>query len=98
MKHESTTSLGSQIGNQLSGLQPAGESCPKRPKMQTSAGKVLASVFWNAQAIFVEKGRTLNSEYYTALLVHLKEEVARKEEKKCSFTKTMHHVTSQSQQ
>ena len=43
LKHGSTTSLQSQMGSQLS------ESCPKRPKMQTSAGKVLASVFWGAQ-------------------------------------------------
>ena len=57
----------------------AGESRPKWPKMQTSAGKVLASVFWNAQGIlfvdYLEKGRTINSEYYIALFVHLKEEI-----------------------
>ena len=29
----------------------AGESCLKRPKMQTSAGKVLTFIFWNAQHI-----------------------------------------------
>ena len=37
------------------------ESHPKRPKMPTSAGKVLASVFWDAQGIlfidYLEKGR-----------------------------------------
>ena len=42
----------------------AGKSRPKRPKTQTSAGKVLASVFWNAQGIlfidYLEKGRTIN--------------------------------------
>ena len=39
--------------NQLSAERTAsGESRPKRPKMQTSAGKVLASVFWDAKAIF----------------------------------------------
>ena len=46
----------------------AGESCPKRPKMQTSAGKVLASIFWDAQDIlfinYLEKGRTINREYH----------------------------------
>ena len=60
----------------------AGESHPKRPKIQTSAGKVLASIFWDTQVIFffnyLEKGRTINSEYYTALLVHFKEEIAKK--------------------
>ena len=58
------------------------ESCPKGPKMQTSAGKVLAFIFWDAQGIllidYLEKGRTINSEYYIALLVHLKEEIAKK--------------------
>ena len=40
--------------------------------MQTSAGKVLASVFWDAQGI------TIKSEYYIALFVRLKEEIAKK--------------------
>ena len=60
----------------------AGESYPKWPKMQTSAGKVLASVFWNVQGIlfidYLEKGRTINSEYHIALLVHLKEKITKK--------------------
>ena len=50
---------------------------------------------------YLEKGRTINSEYYIALLVCLKEEITKKwpqlSNKKCSFTKTMHHVTSRSQ-
>ena len=50
--------------------------------MQTSAGKVLASVFWDVQGIlfidYLEKERTINSEYYIALLVHLKEEITKK--------------------
>ena len=65
--------------------------------MQTSAGKVLASAFRDAQGIlfinYLEKGRTINNEYYIALLVRLKEEVTKKrpqmKKKKCSFTKTM---------
>ena len=78
----------------------AGESHPKRPKIQTSAGKVLASVFWDAQAIlfidYLEKGRAINSEYYIALLVRLKEEIAKKrpqmKKKRSSLTKAMHRV------
>ena len=50
--------------------------------MQTSAGKVLASEFWDAQSIlfidYLEKGRTINSKYI-ALLLHLKEEIAKKQ-------------------
>ena len=75
--------------------------------MQTSAGKVLASVYWDVQGIlfinYLKKGRTINSEYYIALLVHLKEEIAKKQpqmknKKKVLFTKTMYCVTTQSQQ
>ena len=61
----------------------AGESRPKQPKIQTSAGKVLGPVFWNVQGIlfinYLEKGRTINRKYYRALLVHLKEEIAKKQ-------------------
>ena len=59
----------------------ARESRPKRPKTQISGGKVLASVLWDDLGIlfivYLEKGRTLNSEYYIALLVRLKEEIAK---------------------
>ncbi|XP_018349932.1 PREDICTED: histone-lysine N-methyltransferase SETMAR-like [Trachymyrmex septentrionalis] len=57
----------------------AGESRPKRPKTQTSAGKVMASVFWDAHGIlfidYLEKGGRINSEYYMALLTRLKAEI-----------------------
>ena len=60
----------------------AGESRPKGPKTQASAGKVWASIFWDVQGIlfidYLEKGRIINSEYYIALLVHLKQEIAKK--------------------
>ena len=59
----------------------AGESCPKWPKMQTSAGKVLSSIFWDVQSIlffdYLEKGRIINSKYYIALLVLLKGKIAK---------------------
>lgn len=60
----------------------AGESRPKRPRTQQSAGKVLASIFWDAKGIifidYLEKGKTINSEYYMSLLTRLKEEIAAK--------------------
>ena len=60
----------------------AGESHPKWQKMQISAGKVLASIFWDVQGIlflnYLEKGRRHNSKYYMALLVHLMQEIAKK--------------------
>ena len=53
-----------------------------QPKTQISAGKVLATVFWDAQGIsfidYLEADRTINSEYHIALFVHLKEEIAKK--------------------
>ena len=45
--------------------------------------RFLGSVFWDALGIlfidYLEKGRTINSEYYITLLVHLKEEIAEKQ-------------------
>lgn len=44
-----------------------GESRPKRPKTQQLAGKVMASVFWDAHGIifidYLEKGKTITGEY-----------------------------------
>jgi [histone H3]-lysine36 N-dimethyltransferase SETMAR len=52
---------------------------PKRGKMQWSASKVVISVFWNARGIifidYLEKGQTINSEYYKALLERLNDEI-----------------------
>ena len=60
----------------------AGESIPKRPKTQQSAGKIMASVFWDAHGIlfidYLEKGKRINTEYYTALLDRLNEEIKKK--------------------
>ena len=50
--------------------------------MQQSAGKVMASVFWDAYGIisidYVEKGKYINSDHYIELLVRLKDEIAKK--------------------
>ena len=94
-----------ESNKQLSGPQQMKVVHPKQPKTQTSTSKVLASVFWDVKGIlfinYLEKGRTINSEYYIALLVHLKEEITKKrpqmKKKKYFFTKTMHHVISQLQ-
>lgn len=53
-----------------------GENTPRKFKRTISAGKVMASVFWDANGIllvdYLEKGRTINSEYYCALLDKLR--------------------------
>ncbi|KAF7280133.1 hypothetical protein GWI33_006389 [Rhynchophorus ferrugineus] len=59
-----------------------GEPAPKRGKIQQSAGKVMASVFWNVRGIifidYLEKGRTINSDHYIVLMDRLKDEIAKK--------------------
>ncbi|CAH2095031.1 unnamed protein product [Euphydryas editha] len=54
----------------------------KRGKTQQSAGKVMASVFWDAHGIifidYLGKEKNINSDYYIALLKHLKGEIVKK--------------------
>jgi histone-lysine N-methyltransferase SETMAR len=46
----------------------AGCSAPKKTSLVLSAGKVMASVFWDAEGIllidYLEKGKTITGEYY----------------------------------
>jgi hypothetical protein len=69
-----------------------------------SAGKVMASVFWDAEGIlfidYLEKGRTITGEYYSSLLTKLDEKFMRKDpackitkEKESSFIRTLHPPT-----
>jgi len=45
--------------------------------VQKSAGKVLASIFWDQDGIllidYLSKGQTINAKYYSSLLVQLKD-------------------------
>jgi hypothetical protein len=45
--------------------------------VQNSGGKVLASIFWDKDGIphiyYLPKGQTINTEYYSSLLVQLKD-------------------------
>ena len=58
------------------------DSAPKRLKMQKSAEKVMASVFWDAHGVtfidYLEKGRTTTGAYYAALLDRLVDEIRNK--------------------
>ena len=68
----------SESNQQLAEWTAAGKSRPKRPKMQTSTGKVLASIFCDTHSIlFINY--FINSKYYIALLVHLKEQITKKQ-------------------
>lgn len=59
-----------------------GESAPKKAKTVPSAGKVMASVFWDARGIifidYLQKGKTINGEYYANLLQRLSDEIKKK--------------------
>jgi len=58
-------------------------------RVQKSAGKVLASIFWDQDGIllidYLPKGQTINAENYSSLLVQLKDIL--KEKRRGKFTK-----------
>ena len=55
----------------------SGSHHPKKIRVQKFAGKVLASIFWDQDGIllihYLPKGQTINAEYYSSLLVQLKD-------------------------
>ena len=54
----------------------------KQVKSQRSAKKVMLPVFWDAKGIllidYLQKGKTINSEYYCSLLDQLDEKIREK--------------------
>jgi len=77
-----------QSNNQWSG-GIAAHPAPKKFRVQISAGKFLASIFWGQDGIslivYLPKGQTINAEYYASLLVQLKDIL--KEKRRGKFTK-----------
>jgi len=65
-----------QSNNQWSG-SIAAHHAPKKFRVQKSAGKVLSGIFWDQDSIllidYFPNGQTINAEYYTSLLVQLKD-------------------------
>ena len=59
---------------------------PKTFKRASSAGKVMASDFWDSQGVimidYLQQGRTINGAYYAAELRRLRQEIARKMRRK----------------
>jgi len=55
----------------------SGSPRQKKFRMQKSAGKVLVSIFWDHGGIllidYLPKDQTINAEYYSSLLVQLKD-------------------------
>uniref|UniRef100_A0A0K2SWW6 Histonelysine Nmethyltransferase SETMARlike [Hydra vulgaris] n=1 Tax=Lepeophtheirus salmonis TaxID=72036 RepID=A0A0K2SWW6_LEPSM len=58
------------------------ESAPKKAKTVPSAGKIMATVFWDSQGIilidYLEKDKTIAGAYYSSLLDRLKTELQEK--------------------
>jgi len=69
----------------------SGSPRPKKFRVQKSAGKFLASIFWDQDGIvpidYLPKGQTVNAEYYSSLLVQLKDNL--KEKCRGKFTKVV---------
>jgi len=72
-----------------------GCSAPKKRSSVPSAGKVMASVFWDAEGIlfndYLEKGKTLTGEYFSNFFTRLDE----KSRGKIRFTKKNHLSSGQ---
>ena len=70
-----------------------GESAPNMAETVPSAGKVMATVFWDSRGAmlidYLEKGKTITGAYYASILDKLKEQIAEKrphlKRKKISF-------------
>jgi len=77
-----------QSNNQWSG-NIAAHPAPKKFRLQKSAGKVFASIFWDQDGIllidYLPKGHNINTEYYLSPLVQLKDIL--KEKRRGNFTK-----------
>jgi len=60
----------------------SGSPSPQNFRVQKSSGKVLASIFWDQEGIllidYLPKGQTINAEYYSSLLVQLKDILKKK--------------------
>jgi len=69
----------------------SGSPRPKKFRVQKPAGKVLASIFWDQDSIlltdYLPKGQTINAEYYSSLLVQLKD--ISKEKRRGKVTKAV---------
>ena len=78
-----------------------GESAPKKAMTVPSAGKVMATIFWDSHGILLigypQKGKTTTGEYYASLLYRfyaiLKEKRPYLAKKKSVSTTTMHQLT-----
>jgi histone-lysine N-methyltransferase SETMAR len=70
-------------------------SAPKKKRSVPSAGKIMASVFWDAEGTlfidYLKKGKTITGEYYSDLLTRLDKKIR---EKTPSLQKKKNHLSS----
>ena len=75
-----------------------GSPPPKKAKVVSSAGKVMASVFWDAKGIifidYLQKGRRINEEYYADLLKQLRKAIKAKRPGKLTKMVLFHQVNA----
>ena len=64
----------------------AAHPAPKKFRVQKPAGKVLASIFWDQDGVLLTddlpKGQTINADYYSSLLVLVKDILKEKRREK----------------
>jgi len=64
----------------------SGSPRPKKPECKNLLEKVLASIFWDQDGIlridYLPKGQTMNAEYYSSLMVQLKDILKEKRRRK----------------
>jgi len=62
---------------QLMEWRHSGSPRPQKFQVHKTAEKVLASIFWDKEGVllidYLPKGQTVNAEYYSSLLVQLKD-------------------------
>ena len=87
--------LHTRIQTAVKTLTEASCSAPKKTRSVPSAGKVMVSVFWDAEGIlsidYVERGKTITGEYYPNLLTRLDE---KKSWEKTWFAKEKNRLSS----
>jgi histone-lysine N-methyltransferase SETMAR len=73
----------------------AGCSAPKKTRSVPSAGKSMASVFWDAEGILIidyfENGKTITGKYYYNILTRLDKKIR---EKRAGLQKKKNHLSS----
>ncbi|GBP27060.1 Mariner Mos1 transposase [Eumeta japonica] len=69
-------------------MDEKGERPPKKFKVQKSASKLMATIFWDSEGVllidYLPKGTTINGQYYANLLLQAREAVVQKRRGKLS--------------